>query len=99
MDEGLALTVSVCPHPETSLRSVSRPLPTGDVRGRALQFRLTVHDRVAKPMRTDLFDFELPAGRIALRPASQRDSARMFAVPPDGAWRHQIARDLPQRAE
>ena len=27
-------------------------------------------------MRTDLFDFELPAERIALRPAQPRDSAR-----------------------
>ena len=27
-------------------------------------------------MRTDLFDFELPAANIALRPASPRDSAR-----------------------
>ncbi|WP_324807113.1 tRNA preQ1(34) S-adenosylmethionine ribosyltransferase-isomerase QueA [Sphingomonas sp. LY29] len=31
-------------------------------------------------MRVDLFDFELPAERIALRPASPRDSARMLVV-------------------
>jgi len=31
-------------------------------------------------MRTDLFDFELPSERIALRPASPRDSARMLVV-------------------
>ncbi len=35
-------------------------------------------------MRTDLFDFELPAENIALRPASPRDSARMLVVQPDG---------------
>jgi S-adenosylmethionine:tRNA ribosyltransferase-isomerase len=32
------------------------------------------------PMRVDLFDFDLPADRIALRPASPRDSARLLAV-------------------
>ena len=31
-------------------------------------------------MRTDLFDFELPADRIALRPASPRDTARLLVV-------------------
>ena len=31
-------------------------------------------------MRVDLFDFELPPERIALRPASPRDSARMLVV-------------------
>ena len=31
-------------------------------------------------MRVDLFDFELPAERIALRPAEPRDSARLLAV-------------------
>ena len=31
-------------------------------------------------MRVDLFDFELPQDRIALRPASPRDSARLLAV-------------------
>jgi S-adenosylmethionine:tRNA ribosyltransferase-isomerase len=31
-------------------------------------------------MRVDLFDFDLPAERIALRPASPRDSARMLVV-------------------
>ncbi len=36
-------------------------------------------------MRTDLFDFELPAERIALRPASPRDAARLLVVRPGGA--------------
>ena len=31
-------------------------------------------------MRVDLFDFDLPGERIALRPASPRDSARLLAV-------------------
>ena len=35
-------------------------------------------------MRVDLFDFDLPADRIALRPASPRDSARMLVVRRDG---------------
>ncbi|PXA85883.1 tRNA preQ1(34) S-adenosylmethionine ribosyltransferase-isomerase QueA [Nostoc sp. 3335mG] len=35
-------------------------------------------------MRVDLFDFDLPADRIALRPASPRDSARMLVARPDG---------------
>ncbi len=33
-------------------------------------------------MRVDEFDFDLPEGRIALRPASPRDSARMLVVRP-----------------
>jgi S-adenosylmethionine:tRNA ribosyltransferase-isomerase len=46
-------------------------------------------------MRTDLFDFELPAGNIALRPASPRDSARMLVVQPDGVLRDRIVAELP----
>src|SRR6478672_2897091 len=33
-------------------------------------------------MRTDLFDFDLPADRIALRPAVPRDAARLLVVRP-----------------
>jgi S-adenosylmethionine:tRNA ribosyltransferase-isomerase len=36
-------------------------------------------------MKTDLFDFELPADRIALRPATPRDTARLLVVQPGGA--------------
>jgi S-adenosylmethionine:tRNA ribosyltransferase-isomerase len=50
-------------------------------------------------MRTDLFDFELPAGSIALRPASPRDSARMLIVQPDGVLRDCYVSDLPQWLE
>src|SRR3979490_1755486 len=46
-------------------------------------------------MRTDLFDFELPADSIALRPASPRDSARMLVVHPDSVLRDRVVTDLP----
>ena len=35
-----------------------------------------------EPMRTDLFDFDLPEDLIALRPASPRDAARLLVVRP-----------------
>jgi S-adenosylmethionine:tRNA ribosyltransferase-isomerase len=47
-------------------------------------------------MRTDLFDFELPAENIALRPASPRDSARMLVVQPGAALQDNVVADLPQ---
>jgi S-adenosylmethionine:tRNA ribosyltransferase-isomerase len=46
-------------------------------------------------MRTDLFDFDLPAERIALRPAVPRDAARLLVVRPDGALEDRGVRDLP----
>src|SRR5450432_3045770 len=57
---------------------------------------------LAKPrisMRTDLFDFELPAASIALRPASPRDSAKMLVVQPDGVLRDRSIADLPNWLE
>lgn len=45
-------------------------------------------------MRVDLFDFELPDDRIALRPASPRDAAKMLVVGQDGLA-DRIVRDLP----
>src|SRR5262245_52274739 len=36
-------------------------------------------------MRTDLFDFDLPPERIALRPVVPRDDARLLVVRPGGA--------------
>src|SRR5688572_17925489 len=48
-------------------------------------------------MRTDLFDFELPPERIALRPVSPRDAARLLVVRPGSApeLEDKSARDLP----
>jgi S-adenosylmethionine:tRNA ribosyltransferase-isomerase len=48
-------------------------------------------------MRVDLFDFDLPAERIALRPAAPRDSARMLVVRPQARERFEdrAIRDLP----
>jgi S-adenosylmethionine:tRNA ribosyltransferase-isomerase len=46
-------------------------------------------------MRTDLFDFELPPERIALRPAMPRDAARLLVVRPGGVLEDRGVRDLP----
>ena len=46
-------------------------------------------------MRVDLFDFDLPPERIALRPAAPRDSARMLRVGLDGPFADHVVRDLP----
>jgi len=45
-------------------------------------------------MRVDLFDFELPPERIALRPASPRDSARMLVLDGEGVA-DRLVSDLP----
>lgn len=49
-------------------------------------------------MRTDLFDFDLPPDRIALRPASPRDAAKLLVVTPGGKpeWQDRSVRDLPE---
>src|SRR3954453_12618528 len=47
-------------------------------------------------MRTDLFDFELPATSIALRPASPLDAARMLVGQPDGALDDRTVVELTQ---
>ena len=47
-------------------------------------------------MRVDLFDFELPPERIALRPVVPRDAARMLSVDGDGRLTDRAVRDLPQ---
>ena len=46
-------------------------------------------------MRVDLFDFDLPEERIALRPAQPRDSARLLVVRPGEGLSDRIVRDLP----
>jgi S-adenosylmethionine:tRNA ribosyltransferase-isomerase len=46
-------------------------------------------------MRTDLFDFELPPERIALRPVSPRDSARLLVVDASGAFSDHRVSGLP----
>src|SRR6476619_118887 len=46
-------------------------------------------------MRVDLFDFELPQNRIALRPARPRDSARLLLVEGEEISDHQVL-DLPR---
>ncbi|MEI9403058.1 tRNA preQ1(34) S-adenosylmethionine ribosyltransferase-isomerase QueA [Mesorhizobium argentiipisi] len=46
-------------------------------------------------MRVDLFDFDLPEERIALRPAEPRDSARLLVVKPGETLQDRIVSDLP----
>ena len=48
-------------------------------------------------MRVELFDFDLPEERIALRPASPRDAARMLVVRPgeEPPFDDRTVRDLP----
>jgi S-adenosylmethionine:tRNA ribosyltransferase-isomerase len=47
-------------------------------------------------MRVEEFDFDLPDDRIALRPASPRDSARLLLVRENGAREHRTMRELPE---
>src|SRR5215469_15826199 len=46
-------------------------------------------------MRTDMFDFALPEDRIALRPVSPRDAARLLVIRPGGVLEDRAVRDLP----
>lgn len=48
-------------------------------------------------MLTSLFDFDLPPERIALRPVSPRDAARLMVVRPgqEPEWEDRVVRDLP----
>ncbi len=50
-------------------------------------------------MRVDQFDFDLPEDRIALRPASPRESARLLAVGKDGTLGDRLVGDLPSLLE
>lgn len=47
-------------------------------------------------MRVDLFDFDLPAENIALRPARPRDSARLLHIDGSKPFDHRQVSDLPQ---
>ena len=47
------------------------------------------------PLTLSAFDFDLPAERIALRPAEPRDSARLLRVGSDGALSDHSVADLP----
>ncbi len=47
-------------------------------------------------MRVELFDFELPPDRIALRPVRPRDAARMLLVEGDEPFADRTVRELPQ---
>lgn len=46
-------------------------------------------------MRVDLFDFDLPEDRIALRPADPRESARLLSIPRAGGFGDLHVRDAP----
>src|SRR5580692_5624820 len=46
-------------------------------------------------MRTDLFDFALPEDRIALRPVSPRDAAKLLVVRPGTDFEDRTVRELP----
>lgn len=48
-------------------------------------------------MRVDLFDFDLPNDRIALRPARPRDAARLLVARGDAPLSDQHVRDLPDQ--
>ena len=58
---------------------------------------LSTHALVKRGMRTDLFDFELPPERIALRPVVPRDAARLLVVRPGVTpeFEDRGVRDLP----
>ena len=50
---------------------------------------------MATVMRVDLFDFELPEDRIALRPKLPRDASRLLVVKPGEPLVDRFVRDLP----
>src|SRR3569832_1462525 len=47
-------------------------------------------------MRTDLFDFELPSVRIALRPAQPHNATQLLVVAPGGTLHDRVVSELPQ---
>src|SRR5687768_9407478 len=86
------------PPPEaTSLQSVPSTSPQGG--GWAICWLRLLHALTSaaaqSSMLVDLFDFDLPPERIALRPASPRDAARLLVVRPPSAFDDRVVRDLP----
>ena len=73
----------------TASAAAARPAATPAAASRSAR------DPVRRLMRVDLFDFDLPADRIALRPARPRDSARLLLVEGD-ALADRAVTDLPQ---
>jgi S-adenosylmethionine:tRNA ribosyltransferase-isomerase len=70
----------------------------GQERDALLRSGYTAETREDTVMKTSLFDFDLPPDRIALRPVSPRDAARLLVVRPGGApelENHRV-RDLPE---
>ena len=59
---------------------------------------LIVTIAIISQMRTDLFDFDLPENRIALRPEKPRDAARLLVVHPHARplYEDRTIRDLPE---
>lgn len=52
-----------------------------------------------RPWRLDDFDYDLPAERIAQRPAKPRDHSRLMVVPPTGPFSHHRFWKLPEHLE
>ena len=50
-------------------------------------------------MRVELFDFDLPEDRIALRPANPRDAAKLLVVRPEGAFEDRLVKELPAQLD
>jgi S-adenosylmethionine:tRNA ribosyltransferase-isomerase len=50
----------------------------------------------ANSMRVDAFDFDLPEERIALRPVSPRESAKLLIVRPPDGLEDRMVRELPE---
>jgi S-adenosylmethionine:tRNA ribosyltransferase-isomerase len=46
-------------------------------------------------MRIDIFDFDLPSDRIAVRPVRPRDSSRLLVLSETGCFQDKIFKDLP----
>src|SRR5262245_53958806 len=61
--------------------------------------RSLAQGRDQQAVRVDLFDFELPEDRIALRPAEPRDAARLLVVRPPAGLDDRLVTELPALLE